>query len=135
MTTHAPNVTGETISVLPDQAVGVTCTDGGAATYGSYVEVDDGSGVPSDPFRIVALVVDTPSGGDIFQIELAHGAAASETPIATAKIEIASDAGGFEPVYLPPSGSIDGSTRIAARASSMGGGNKTINVSVMVQEI
>ena len=127
------------ISTVPSTATvvagsAVTITAGAAGVAGAYAEVDDGSAVPAVPFRVVGLCLDTPSAALIGDIDIAYGGAGTETVVASIPVEVATDAGVIAPFVVPPSGVISASTRIAARATTVAGG-ETVNIRVMVQAV
>ena len=134
MTTYAPVGSGSAITCLPAAAAGVTITAGAAGVAGSYAQIDDGTGVPSDTFTIVGIAFDTPSAAMVGTVEIANGAAASEVVVAAAHYEVATDAAVIAPIILPPSGPIDGGTRLAVRLTTVGGG-ETIKASLMMREV
>jgi hypothetical protein len=133
------NEGGHAISSAPNQAAAISCTDSngtGAFTPGSWVELDDGTGVPSNPFKIVGICFDTPSAAMIAEISIGVGAAASEVEvIGGVHVEVATDAGGYQPIFLPPSTAIAGGTRVAARIGTAADSGQTLKVKVLVQEI
>ena len=134
MTAHAPVAVGKTITCLPAAAAGATVTAGAAGVKGSYAEIDDGTGVPAVPFKVVGICFDTPSAGMIGTFDVAYGAGGSETDVAAGHFEIATDAGSIDPFVLPPSGAIPASTRVAVRLVTVGG-SETIKASLMLQEV
>ena len=135
MSNYAPNLyVGKAISVTDPTAAGATVTAGAAGVKGNYAELDDGSGMPSAAFRIVGICIDTPSAAFVGSIDIATGALGVEVDIASISLEVATDAGGYPPIYIPPSGSIAASTRITARMVTVAGGH-TIGVKVMYQEV
>lgn len=131
--------------VLPGigTGIGVVTTGGAALTYGDWVDVALAAAVLVDTV-IVGFTVDTPSGVEIFTIDIgscigyanaAAVVAAGAGAIAAAhraetRVEIASDAGGYVPVYLPVPIFIPAGVGIIARQYTVSGAD-TIGVSAI----
>ena len=124
--------------------VGATLTSGAALTYGNWADIVLLAGITLDTL-VIGIAVDTPSGAEVFTIDIgscvgyANAAAvigAGAGAIAAAhraecRLEIASDAGGYLPVYyfgapiFIPTG-----VGILGRLSTVSGAD-TLNVSVI----
>lgn len=117
---------------LPAGAAGTTATAGAAWTYGSYVELDDGTNVVAS--KLVGIALNTPSAGFVGEVCIATGAASSEVVMATVPLEVATDAGVLAPIPIPPQGPIAASTRIAARVRTAAG-STTMGVKALLQPV
>lgn len=131
--------------VLPGIATGIgaTVTTGGALTYGVWVDVALLAAITLDTL-VVGIAFDTPSGAEIFTIDIgscqgfANAAALNgggapaiaAAQRAVTRIEIASDAGGYVPVYLQNPVFIPAGVGIVARGYSVSGAD-TLNISVI----
>lgn len=126
--THTPNL------ILPDLGAGATIT-GPAGAWGALpasAQVAAAGTVPAGAFTIDAIVLDTPSGAMVGQIQLYTGL--TDVVSGAAKFEVATDAGVIPPIPVR-SGVIPGGSRIHASISTAAGGAQTIGVSVMVREL
>ncbi len=123
--------------------IGVVTTGGAALTYGNWVDLALAAAVLVDTL-IVGFVLDTPSGAEIFTIDIgscvgyanaaaviAGGAAViAAAHRAETRVEIATDAGGYVPVYLYNPVFIPAGAGILARQYTVSGGD-TIGVSAI----
>lgn len=140
MTAFDPNngfVAGKAVESVPDLADGVTVAGGAGAwaDTASYVQLDDGSGMPSNDFRLAAIALDTPSAAHLGQLTIAYGAALSETDIVKIPYEIATDAGALIPIPSGGGGVIPGGSRMAALLGTKAGGAQTVGVKLIVSEV
>jgi hypothetical protein len=117
---------------IPINAADVACTNaGGAYAKGAWVEV---IAATANDYRLHSITFNTPSGADIFDIEIGVGAGGGEVAEAEGRAEIATDAGVSVPIKIDGTGIIPAGSRIAARIGSAGGGGATtLRVGVMVQ--
>lgn len=125
---------GSANAVYPNLAAGATATaDAAGWTYGLYAEV--AAAGPANAYKVTGICVDSPSAGDLYQVEIATGAGAAEVPYATIKFECSTDAGFVIPLVLTGAGEIVGATRIAARIACAGAVARTLGISVITEEI
>ena len=114
--------------------VGVVATSGAALTWGVWVDLALLAAVTLDTL-IVGIAVDTPSGAEVFTVDIgscvgyanaaaviaAGAAAVAAAHRAETSFEIASDAGGYVPIYLPVPVFIPAGVGILARLSTVSG--------------
>lgn len=114
--------------------VGAVATSGAALTWGVWIDVALLAAVVLDTL-IVGIAVDTPSGAEVFTIDIgscagyanaaavngAGAAAIAAAHRAETSVEIATDAGGYVPIYLPVPVWIPAGVGILARISTVSG--------------
>jgi hypothetical protein len=131
--------------VLPAVAtgIGVTATSGAANVYGVWVDLAPAAAVTADTL-IVGVAVDTPSGAEVFTIDIgsclgyanaaaviaAGAAAVAAAHRAECRVEIATDAGGYVQIPLPYPVWIPSGVGILARLETVSGAD-TLNISAV----
>lgn len=127
------------VFTLPYNATTVTCTDSngsGAYTPGTYVQIDDGTDARiTNDYKIVGVCWDTPSAAMVARISIGVGAGAAEVEQCSIPIEVATDAGAWGCVMIPPTGRITGGTRVAARVGTAADSGQTLKIGVLVQRV
>jgi hypothetical protein len=126
--THNPNL------ILPSLAAGATISAGAGAwaALPASAQVAAAGTVPAGNYVIDAIILDTPSGAMIGQIQLYTGV--TDVVSGAAKFEVATDAGVIAPIPIR-SGVIPGGSRIHASISTAAGAPNAIGVSVLVRAL
>lgn len=120
--------------------VGTQLATGGALAYGAWADILLLAGITQDTL-IVGVVFDTPSGAEVFTVDIgttmslgviyanaaavagAGGAVIAGAHRQEVRVEIASDAGGYVPVYLPNPIFVPAGVGIIGRSYSVSGGD------------
>ena len=127
--------------------IGVQLAAGGALTFGNWTDLALAAAITQDTL-VVGIEVDTPSAGEVFTVDLgscmangviyanaaaviaAGGAAIAAAHRQETRVEIATDAGGYVPVYLPNPIFIPAGVGVIGRMYNVGGA-QTIRVGVI----
>lgn len=142
--------TGVIMTKYPVAAVGTALKASGNTTgaykfaaVGANTKAIIAAGALTAPFKIAGYFVDTPSAASIFNFRIGRHSAAGATMtqvIAESGMEVATDAGGYVPVFFPPGSvatiNVDANNGVMGdAASSNAGADDTINMSVFINTL
>lgn len=102
--------------------LGVAVVDGGAGTWGAWVEVVAAADVPAVPYYITAVSLNAVTADTGVDIEVGYNdGAGGDFAVAAIGFEVATDAGMLGPIHIPATVAIPGGMAAVARLRTVAG--------------